>query len=454
MINFSKMQLTNFKYSSFLYSFLLASILSSCVKDKFDAPDNGGCIDEGLQRNITIRDLKSSYNGNTMLITEEFIIEGVVVSSDEEGNFYKQLIIQDETAGISVIIDRNDLYTDFPAGRKVYVKLDSMFMGDYNGSIQLGSGVDPESGDAIRIPQALISDYIYKGPCNQEVEPLELSISELNPLEHQNMLVKLDYLRMGNNDAGKPYGNPDIESSTNREVLDCNGFEVTLRTSDFAEFATENTPTSLFTMTAVFNIFGSTKQLQIRTSRDVVETDETCPCDEVSGTVSGTTTFQLDNILVEDDQQNTLLSQDFQTGSDGAPLNLNGWKNLNESGSIDWEGDSYQSNIYGRASCYQSGEQEVISWLVSPSVSISGVGEMLSFETKDAFDNGAVLEVLVSTDYDGGNTPWNASWEKICPEISGGNSNGFAPNWTVGEANLSQYSGDIYIAFRYKGGDN
>lgn len=453
MINFGDMQLKNFKNYTLL-SLILITLFGSCVKDKFDAPDNGGCIDEGLQRNITIKDLKNSYTGSTMLITEKFIIEGVVVSSDAEGNFYKQLVIQDETAGISIIIDRNDLHTDFPTGRKVYVNLFNMYMGDYNGSIQIGSGIDPESGDAVRIPQALISDYIFKGPCNQTVEPLNISISQLNPDEHQNMLVKLDYMRMGNNDAGKPYGNPAVESSTNREMLDCNGASITLRTSDFAEFATENTPTGLFSVTAVFNIFGSTKQLQIRNSRDVVETTETCPCEEVTGNVSGTTTYQLDNITVEDDQQNILLSQDFQTATDGSSLNLSGWKNVNENGTVDWEGDSYQQNIYGRASCYQSGESPVVSWLVSPAINISGAGEILSFETKDAYDNGAILEVLISTNHDGGNTPWDANWEKVCPEISRGTTNGFAPNWIVGVTDLSQYTGSVYVAFRYKGGDN
>lgn len=447
------MQLINFKYTTFLLAFVLIG-LSSCVKDKFDAPDNGGCIDEKLERNITIQDLKGAYTGSAMQITEQFIIEGVVISSDNDGNFYKELVIQDETGGILLLIDQNNIHADFPMGRKVYVLLESMYMDDYGGLIQLGSSLDPETGNLQRIPQSLISDFIKKGACNQTVEPLKLSFNELNPETHQSMLVSLDYLRMDSRDAGKPYANPTGSSSQNRTILNCSNASGILRTSDFSGFSAENTPEALFSMTAVFSIFNSDKQFKIRDLRDIVETEESCPCEEIDGNISGTTSFQLDNVKVEDAQQNVLFFEDFQSVIEDADIALSGWKNLAENASIKWEGDGYQQERYGRISCYQTAATNVVSWLISPAINIAGAQEILSLETKDAFDDGAILEVLISTDYTGGNTPWSsATWEKICPELAGGTSSGFAPNWTLGTVDISAYTGTAYIAFRYKGSD-
>ena len=104
---------------------LLLGMTTGCVKNDFDEPDNNGCIDEGLVKNITIQDLKGFYNfSGSYLIEEDLIIEGVVVSDDRDGNFYKELVIQDETGGILIMVDQSNLYTSFPAGRKVYPGLE------------------------------------------------------------------------------------------------------------------------------------------------------------------------------------------------------------------------------------------------------------------------------------------------------------------------------------------
>lgn len=446
------MTTNNFKFIS-LIALLPLLLMSSCVKDKFDAPDNGGCLDEGLERNITIAAFKSLYNGVPVEITDDFIIEGVVVSSDKEGNFFKELVIQDETGGILLIIDQNNLHTDYPAGRKVYIKTKSLYLSDYGGLIQLGASIDEESGDLQRIPQSLMDEYIFKGPCNQTVEPLKLSISELNEEIHQSMLVELDFVALDNNDAGKPYADAGGSSTQNRTIVNCNGTTAILRNSDFASFADETMPKGLFSMTAVFSVFNGDKQFKIRNTRDIVTTDETCPCEEVTDNVIGTTTYQLDDILIEDDQQNTLLEEGFQSTTEGDPVSLNGWKNITENTTEGWESDGFQQDLYARVSCYQSGNQNVVKWLITPPITINGNNESLRFETKDAFNNGAILEVLISEDYNGGNTPGNATWQKVCPDIAQGTSSGFAANWTVGEVDLSSYSGAIYIAFRYKGSD-
>ena len=53
-------------------------------------------------------------------ITEDEVIHGWVVSSDESGNIYKSLYIMDESgAGIAIFINKTNLYQDYPIGQEI-----------------------------------------------------------------------------------------------------------------------------------------------------------------------------------------------------------------------------------------------------------------------------------------------------------------------------------------------
>ena len=430
---------------------LLLLAVTGCVKNDFDEPDNQGCQDEGLQRNITIADLKALYNGIAMEIEQDLTLEGVVISSDREGNFFKELIIQDETAGILILIDQTNLYTSYPAGRKVYVQLQGMYMDDFAGLIQLGSSLDEETGDLERIPQSLVSEFIFKGPCNQSVDTLALTPAQLNPDIHQSTLIKLQGMKMDNDDAGEAYANANGTSSTNRIMVGCNGGSIILRTSDFAGFASETTPTGTFDVTGVYSVFNADNQFKINSPNAIETGSEGCPCIETTGQVNGTTSFELDDVQVYDDQQQYIIDEDFETVADNATVSLPNWQNIAEIGTQRYRGDVFQNNTFALITAFSSSESDVRSWLITPQVP-AGSNATLSFRTKDRFDDGAALEVLISTDYDGGANPENFSWEKICPEIAGGSS-GFGDYVASGPVDLSSYTGAFYIAFRYKGGE-
>lgn len=430
------------------------AFISSCVKNDFDEPDNNGCTDTKLTSNITIADLKSLYNfTGAYKIEQDLTIEGVVISDDRAGNFYKELVIQDATGGILIMVDQTNIYTSFPEGRKVYIKVKDMYLGDYAGLIQLGASVDEETGDLQRIPQSLVEDYIFKGPCNQSVDTVFVTAGQLNPNIHQSMLVKLTTVRMDGNDADVNFANISGTSAQNRTFKDCNGAEGIFRTSDFANFAGTKTPTETFDMVGVFSVFNNDMQFKLRNFNDITITGAECPCEAVPGPISGTTTFYVDDIFVSDPDQNTLVDEDFETQSFGSPLNLPGWTVHSEAGTRRWEPGDYpasDNNTYARARVYQSGDAEMISWLVTPGLAITS-GHYLTFRSfADFVDGAALVEVLVSTDYDGSGSPENFTWEKVCTTIATDNV------WEAGgPIQLGDHAGSTtYIAFRYRAGDN
>lgn len=120
----------------------------SCQND-FDDP--GLRVPEAtLKANKTIAELKKAYSGvNAYNLTPEdnCIIRGRVVSSDATGNIYQTLVIQDETAALPVTIRRASLYNEYHLGQEVVVNTSGLWIGKYNGLIQLGWLGEPYNGE-------------------------------------------------------------------------------------------------------------------------------------------------------------------------------------------------------------------------------------------------------------------------------------------------------------------
>ena len=99
---------------------VLGTVSISCNK-VFDEPP--GFIDPNLTATTTISALTALLPGldGSVAITTDGIIKAQVVANDQSGNFYKQIIVQDETGGLAINIDAYSLYTSYPVGRFVYI---------------------------------------------------------------------------------------------------------------------------------------------------------------------------------------------------------------------------------------------------------------------------------------------------------------------------------------------
>ena len=128
-----------------------------------------------ITANTTIAELKEKHiEGEFENVTEDLIIEGVVIADDASGNFYRQIILQDATGGIELRLNKNELYNDFPIGRQLFVKANGLTLGDYNGLVQLGGGtyIDDRGDTRLAgIEELFINDYLVRGLRDQKVEP-------------------------------------------------------------------------------------------------------------------------------------------------------------------------------------------------------------------------------------------------------------------------------------------
>ncbi|MBK7635265.1 MAG: hypothetical protein IPJ13_14020 [Saprospiraceae bacterium] len=271
-------------YKIFIMSMLGTALLQACLKGELDTPPTGGNDPQiPADQIISLQEIMSKFYtpGKYTNIDIDKHIKCVVIADDKSGNFYKSIIIEDENSdlGISLLIDENEIHSSYPTGRRVYVKLKGLTISDYNGLPQLGMGVD-NSGSSPRlgqIPPALMSQIIIPGSYNIPVAPRKKKITELGPSD-LNTLIQIENVQFVNVGVNKKYANNQLDPpiTINQDLVDCSGNRVIVRNSGYADFANELLPEKNGTMTAVYSIFRSDKQLFIRDTKDVAFEKDRC----------------------------------------------------------------------------------------------------------------------------------------------------------------------------------
>jgi len=259
---------------SALAALLLASGFFACVDTDFDEPPVGDCK-VSVTATTTLKELKAMRKsiGIPDAITSDIIVKGTVISDDRPGNFYKTLVIQDGTAGIEVKIDNGFLYQSYPVGREVYVRCKGLLLSDYNGVIQIiGSAVQQGSQlEELGLTEAQERLNIVRGCQVGAPAPKVVTMADLTSNTHRDListLIKLDDVQFTQCDAARPYADAVTQSSLNRELENCAGNKVLVRSSGFADFASSLTPAGKGSLTAVFSVYNNDKQLYIRDLND------------------------------------------------------------------------------------------------------------------------------------------------------------------------------------------
>ncbi len=243
----------------------------------YDAPPSE--IAQALSPDLSIKDLRAKHvMGKFEQLTNANTIVGVIVANDQSDNFYKSIILQDTTGGITIRMDGIKLNANYPIGRKIAIHLKGLWLGDYGKMIQLGSGVDlsdPAYPSLFPIPQTLFDQYIIKGEASYEPKPIVLNVTQLGN-QYQSRLIQLNQVTFALSDTAKPFADTKNKESLNRTLIDCNGNSILLRTSGYASFGGSNTPVLLGSIKGIYSVFGSTKQLVIRDLEDVQMNQPRC----------------------------------------------------------------------------------------------------------------------------------------------------------------------------------
>ena len=271
---------------------LLLFTISGCIDTEFTAPPVEG---EELTRtgNTSIAALKELLKTESVVeISEDVLIQGIVVANDRSGNFFRELILQDETGGIHVLVNLTSLYNFYPVGRELVIDCKGAFLGVDAGVTQLGGYTYEEDGN---LELGEIIDYntrILKGRVVGAPAPVVKSIDELGPADIST-LVKLENVEFAARDLGLTYAVVEGNRSANRTLESCdNNREIILRSSGFADFAGVTLPEGSGSVTAIYSVFRDDAQLLIRDLEDVMLAGERCTPGSTGsgGSVSGNET--------------------------------------------------------------------------------------------------------------------------------------------------------------------
>ena len=135
-----------------------------------------------------IADVRALYVDGNVTISEDWTIRGTVISNLElnNGSSLKNIIIQDETAGIMVRLTSDN--TDFLSGDVVEVKIQGLSLEQYNGLLQLNNvpvenvtetaqGTLPEA-KVISAAQLLTGDYESQYVAVENVQVVEADLGK------------------------------------------------------------------------------------------------------------------------------------------------------------------------------------------------------------------------------------------------------------------------------------
>lgn len=454
------MKIFNQKLFFLFLGFGMLVSVSSCVEDDdFDAPQfeqtppsiEGNIVSLSVLEGV----LAQNDNGPFTFENSNDVVEAYVISNDESGNFFRELIIQDKpenpTYGIAVQVDLNPLFTKFDFGRKVYIKLDGLSVGQREGNeprLGIADGID-----IARIPESFVDDIILRDTLVANVIPAQRQLSDLT-FSDVNTYVELTDIQFSkiyfSENSSATYASETGDSFDGERILESclSSNELIFSTSTFADFKGISLPPGSGSLKGVLtrDFFGEFFTFYINSPEDVDMTGERCdPLIFSCG-------------LADSPAASEFINVDFEDQNINSPVSIPGWTNYIEAGTKPWEafvdnGTNQSLGISARVGSFNSGDDSTISWLITPEIPVDANSKItLEFKTSNSFSDASIMEVLYSVDWDGTEEGISsAEWGVIDDAEIVANSVFFGDWVSSGLVDMSCFEGSGHIAFRYTG---
>lgn len=416
----------------------MAFSIVSCTKEEIAIPPLE-CTQPNLVVNQTVEKVRANADAIVAQYKYDDIIEAYVVSSDEHGNFFKSISFQtlatatQPAVGFSVPVDVSNTYIDYRLGNKVYVQLKNQYTDIFYGGLRIGSIYvnSYNEGSVGRLSQ---NDYknVLHASCttlNESVLTKSISLSELSNDAFLNTLVSLSDVQFSAEAIGRHYYESanDVGGGTNWYLEDQLGNKVFFRTSNYADFATGIVPSGSGAVKGVLTKFGTDYQLAARSEKD---------------------------ISLASKRNAPFFAENFESVVANTNINLAGWANIVQKGSLYWKGSVYSGNGCAEYAISDTKVASNVGWLISPKIDLDAhTNEILTFRAAqhhlDVDSPLNALDVFISNDFDGVNVA-TATWIPLKARL---------PTQTTpwyqfvgsGGIDLASFKGKVNIAFRYTG---
>lgn len=263
-------------------SALMLSALGLISCQDYDVPgDNAPVATE--TPNTTLMELKTLFwdeAKNYAKVIEDpenperrFIIHGTVISSDEEGNVFKSLVIQDETAALAFSIDSYNLYLNYRRGQEIVLDVTGMDIGKYANLQQVGRKSWYENGNTDQVSFMALETFKNVAELNgmpnlAAVDTLtvnnfgEISQTPEGLRYWQSRLVRFKNVYF--EDAGKrklSVWHTTSNEEQNTTIVDRNGSPLTVRTSGYCTFFNTTLPEGNLDIVGILSYYNDSWQV-------------------------------------------------------------------------------------------------------------------------------------------------------------------------------------------------
>jgi hypothetical protein len=382
-----------------IHTALIIFVIFSCDREPILPP-------EPVVNRIGVADLRKMYQEGTITIDTNVYIRGIVTLTPELGNLPSFIAyLQDSTAGICLTISG---VNTLAMNSEVKILCRGASFTSFNGLLQFGDISLDEQTELIRLAA-------------NPPPPVLTTLDELLSGKHQAEYVSIKDVQ---------FTEEGMFSGT-KILTDCISQAEVYTRSD-AVFAAEKLPSGNGTLKGVASVYNDI-QILLRETADL----------DMKGNRCGIPSA-------------VYLNQDFSTLVKYADVStLSGWKTFAEKGGKTWYGNEVSTRKWVQATAYNSGQTAVVTWMITPALDLTRAEKpYLSFESADGYDNGATLELFISTDYSGSSTPWTSAWTKLSFTLPASTVSGYSQFVSSGLVDLSTFKGGpVYVAWVYNGSD-
>lgn len=287
-------------FKSILYLSFAGLVLGGCAKnDDFSYPDVS-CNEPNLTVTKNISDFYSiSSSENAQQYTGDDVISGIVVSSDEGGNFFRELYIVNEenTFAAKIGADISNSYAKYGVGRKIYIKMKNLYTKIDNGVLNIGGSIYNEKYTGY-IEDPAYKSIIFRSCTEIPADKIEkdynnhIAISDvLSSDTYIGKLVTFDEVQFDSRDVGGTFydkNNVDAGGYTLRKLVDKEGKSVYIRTGQYSNGLKDlKVSDKSGSVTGIITRFGTSNvvyQFYPRTAQDINLTKDRFGDDSVDPT--------------------------------------------------------------------------------------------------------------------------------------------------------------------------
>lgn len=285
-----------------LYKSLLATMtlavssvaLTGCDEDLAIPPLSIPSTD--VQANMTIADFKTQYwSSDNNYCTqvgqnengEDIILGGRIIASDEGGNIYQNVMLQDETGAVTIatLTSSNDglgdLYTKYKVGEEMYINVTDLYAGKYAGLFQIGTAGDyngtPQTSK-MSATEFLSHTFLNGLPDPSKTYSTTMTIPQINGMtsvedqqKWQSQLVKIENVSwIGGGEL--TWGEVGSSSAgVNRYLIDEAGNRLLVRNSNKSDFCDQTLPAGHGDVEGILSYYNGSWQFVFRSMSDCTD---------------------------------------------------------------------------------------------------------------------------------------------------------------------------------------